>query len=48
MPGQNVALKVVVTPRWVVVLPSTSGPVAFFLATDQGATHVVAMPAILR
>jgi hypothetical protein len=52
--GQNVALKVVVTPLligaaslagrrfghhlggWLVGLPLTSGPVAFFLATEQG------------
>lgn len=54
MAGQNVALKVVITPLliggasragrtfghhiggWLVGLPLTSGPVAFFLATDHG------------
>jgi hypothetical protein len=54
VPGQNLALKLVVTPLliggasragrkfghriggWLVGLPLTSGPVAFFLATDQG------------
>jgi hypothetical protein len=54
VPGQNVAVKAVVTPvliggaslagrrfghhvgGWLVALPMTSGPVAFFLATEHG------------